>query len=90
MAKRTAKQFYNSVNKLECVATCTSSNIDECNAFMDGTKKASYREIHKLIKKYCPEYDWLTWRNPYKYKYKRKDGLIVVVHSAIEYFFKIY
>lgn len=90
MAKQTAKQFYNSVNNLVCVATCTSSTIEQWDAFMDGTKKASYKEVHKLIKEHCPDLVWLTWRNPYKYQYKRKEGLIVLVHSAIEYFFQIY
>jgi hypothetical protein len=57
---------------------------------MNGTKKASYREIHKLIKNLRPDFNWLTYKNPYKCQYRKKDGLIVVVHSAIEYFFQTY
>ena len=90
MAKQKAKQFYTSINGLDCIATCVSSTIPEWETFMQGTKKASYKEIHKLIKKHCDAFTWLTWNNPYKYQYKRKEGLIVVVHSAIEYFFQIY
>jgi hypothetical protein len=85
-----AKQFYNSIHGLECVATCVSCSIPEWDAFMNGTKKASYREIHKLIKNLRPDFNWLTYKNPYKCQYRKKDGLIVVVHSAIEYFFQTY
>lgn len=88
MAKRTAKQFYNSVNKLECVATCTSSNIDECNAFMDGTKSFLQRYINWLKSIALNTIGWLGEIH-ININTNVKDGL-VVVHSAIEYFFKIY
>jgi hypothetical protein len=84
-----AAKFYNSITEMTLVATCVGITIDKWDAFMDGTKKASYKEVHKLIKKLCPDMVGLTWRNPYKYQYKRKDKLIVVVHSAIEYFFEV-
>lgn len=85
-----SKQFYNSIKGMECIDTCVSSTIPEWDAFMLGTKKASYKEVHKLIKKFCPDFIWITYKNPYKYQYRKKDKLIVLVHSAIEYFFEIY
>ena len=84
-----ADDFYGSITSIELVDTCTSINVDEWNSYMDGTKKASYRECFKLIKRLAPEHNWLTWKNPYKYQCVRKEGLIVIVHSAIEYFFKV-
>ena len=82
-----AKDFYDSITSMELIGTCIDINITQWNNYMSGTKKASYKECFKLIKRLAPEYDLLTWRNPYKYKCVRKKGLIVVVHSAIEYFF---
>lgn len=87
--KQTSKQFYNSIRSLTLLDTCVSCNINQWNEYMSETKKASYKEIHSLINRLCPEYKDLTLMNPYKYQYKRKEGLIVLVHSAIEYFFKI-
>jgi len=89
MAKTTAEEFYNSVTDMYLVNTCISTSIPEWEGLMEGTKKASYRKIHKLIKQFCPDMVDLTWNNPYKYQYRRKENLIVVVHSAIEYFFEV-
>jgi len=88
MAKR-AEKFYNSISGLILVSTCVNSSISEWENYMEGTKKASYRKIHSIIRKCNPEWIELTINNPYKHNYKRKDGLIVVVHSAVEYFFQI-
>ena len=78
-----------SVNSLECVATCVGITLREFDEFMSGTTKADGYQILRLIKKHLPDlYDSLNGDlyNPYIDQCRKKKGLLVYVHSAIEYF----
>lgn len=81
------------VNGLCLVATCSSISINEWNTYMDKTTKASGTVIRGLIKKHLPElYEELRLKfyNPYEYKCVKKKGLLVYVHSSIEFFLEYY
>lgn len=81
--------FYSNICGLCLEHTCTTISSTESDRLMKGAKKANYTVIHKLIKKLAPEYVWLTEKNPYKYQYSKTKTHLIVVHSAIEYFFRI-
>lgn len=58
---------------------------------MANTTKANGKVIRNLIKEHLPylyESLALEFYNPYEYKCVKKDGLLVYVHSGIEYFLK--
>jgi len=77
---------------IELVATCEGITISEWENFMQGAVKANGLKIRRLIKKHLPDLYFnlcLDFRNPYEHQAKRKDGLFIYVHSAIEYFIKI-
>lgn len=77
------------VNSMQCVAACTGITIDEWNKYMEGTTKANGAIIRSLIKKHLPDlYENLAldYRNPYEGSARKKTGLLVYVHSSIEYF----
>ena len=58
---------------------------------MSGTTKADKRKVHNLLKKFGIWHFYtdlnLNLYNPYNY-YKSKK-YIIIIHSAIEYFFEI-
>ena len=87
-----AKQFYDSVYSLMLIDTCEGSGIRKWEDYMKGTKKADATKVERLIKTYLPELYHnlaLQYYNPFRCQTKRKKGLIVYVHSSIEYFIKI-
>lgn len=70
---------------LEC--DCTSITVNQWEKLMEGATRANKRLIDKHVLDYYPEqFDILRFYNPYNY-FKTNTHLIVV-HSAIEYFFK--
>lgn len=81
--------FYSNIYGLQLEHTCVNISSTEWDKLMKGAKKANYTKIHRLIKKLAPEYTWLTEKNPYKYQYSKTKTHLIVVHSAIEYFFRI-
>lgn len=77
------------VNKLQLHATCVNCGVYQWEKLMENTTKANGERIRLLIKKHLPElYDSLAlnFYNPYESKCVKKPGLLVYVHSAIEYF----
>lgn len=77
------------VNSMELVSSCVSINISQWEEYMEGTTKANGKTIRNLIKKHLPElYDdlCLQFNNPYESNSVKKKGLLVYVHSGIEYF----
>jgi len=78
---------YNNINNLSLECTCTDISIDKWNELMHGTRRASKRQVNRLVRKFLPElYEALAlWcYNPYSYY--RTDKHLILVHSAIEYF----
>ena len=76
--------------QIQYLGCCSNIEIKEWESLMEGTKKANGRVIRDLIKKQHPEFDdvlCFNYRNPYIYQCRKKEGLLVYVHSAIEYFF---
>jgi hypothetical protein len=77
------------VNNMQLYATCESITVDEWERLMNNTTKANGQKIRQLIKKHIPElYEGLglKFNNPYEHESRKKPGLLVYVHSAIEYF----
>lgn len=77
------------INCLCLIDTCMGINQREWDKYMKGTTKANGAMIRKLIKKHLPElYNSLTleYYNPYESQSRKKKGLLIYVHSMIEYF----
>ena len=79
------------INNLDLENTCTSVSFGRWEQYMQGTVKANGAQIKSLIKKHLPDlyYDLaLEYRNPYENRSVKKEGLLVYVHSGIEYFLR--
>ena len=74
---------------MQLVATCVETTQSQWEKYMEGSTQANYTKIHSIIHKNFPEYNWITERNPYCKHYRKKDNMLILVHSAIEYFFEI-
>lgn len=71
--------------------TCENISMNTFNKYMEGTTKANGSLIRKHIKEHLPElYNalCLDFYNPYEENSRKKKGLFVYVHSAIEYFIR--
>jgi hypothetical protein len=89
-----AKKIYNQATQkgIYFYTDCTSINITKHEKLMSNSTKANGKKIRKLIKENCPDLAeslGLNFPNPYEHKSRKKEGLLIYVHSAIEYFFKI-
>ena len=77
------------VNYMDLISTCVSCDKNHWDEYMKGTTKADGKQIRRLIKKHLSElYDdlCLHYHNPYEHKCRKKKGLLIYVHSMIEYF----
>jgi len=83
---------YKNINILEFETSCVDCDIDKWDELMKGHKRANKKEIEKLLKIHYNDmyiefgFDIKCSYNPYNY-YKTETH-IILVHSAIEYFFK--
>jgi hypothetical protein len=83
----------NKVNGLQLVSTCVGCGLHQWDKYMKGTTKADGKRIRTHIKHHLPElFDdlGLDYYNPYEAQSRKKKGLLVYVHSGIEYFIKYY
>ena len=74
---------------LEC--TCETISLSKWERLMQGARKASYKNLVRLIKKEIPElYSSLSLDlyNPWENDCKQTKTHYILVHSAIEYFIK--
>lgn len=82
-----ASSFYNKILtsgvSFEC--SCENISIHQWNSLMNEAKRANKKIINKVVKDFFK--DWDLNKNPYNY-YRTKTH-IIVIHSAIEYFFSI-
>lgn len=79
------------VHSLQYLYNCSNISINEWNDLMKGSTKANGSLIRNLIKKHLPDlYDslCLDFNNPYEDQSRKKQGMFIYVHSAIEYFIK--
>ncbi len=72
---------------------CTCENISQrkWNSLMAGARKASYKNLVRLIKKKMPElYNSLSLDlyNPWENDCQQTKTHYILVHSAIEYFIR--
>ncbi len=90
------KFHYENVTSMEFYGDCSSVPVKKNENILKKCTIANKKEVHKLLKKFGFEKEeFQTFKvseltkylNPYKY-YKSKD-YIVIVHSSIEYFYKI-
>lgn len=73
----------------EYVADCTCITQKQWDNYMQGTTKASGKRIRNIIKEHLPELYaslCLAFPNPFESRSVKKKGLLVYVHSGIEYF----
>lgn len=84
------KKFTYQVKNIQYETCCTCIDINTWEELMNGAARANKREINRLVKKYEPAfYDMLALNFYNPYTYYRTETHFIVVHSAIEYFFKI-
>ena len=70
---------------------CTLLNMQEWLCLMRRSRRCSYRLLVNRIKKELPHvYDSLALQfpNPYADRCRQTDTHYILVHSAIEYFFR--
>ena len=80
---------YNSLS-IQYETNCTEISSTKWDSLMKGAVKADVRKVNKLVKEQEPEIYrqlCLEYYNPYNYFRTKKH--LVLVHSAIEYFFRI-
>ena len=74
---------------LEC--TCETISLSKWERLMQGARKASYKNLVRLIKKEIPElYSSLSLDlyNPWENDCQQTKTHYILVHSAIEYFIR--
>jgi hypothetical protein len=79
------------ISNLSLDSTFEGISMRKWETKMEGTVKANGGLIRKHIKDYLPElYECLALQfyNPYESQCVKKEGLLVYVHSGIEYFLK--
>lgn len=90
--KESAAAFYESAfsDGIIYEANCTMINQYKWDKLMNGHIRANKQKVYKLLRKYMPQ-SQLLWggakANPYNCY--RTDTHIILVHSAIEHFFRI-
>lgn len=90
LRKLSANAFYSTVSSVRLVATCENCTPELWEEFYSGTTKADSALCKKIFKQFSEEdYMWLFDKNPHLGHSRRKDDMIIIVHSAIEYFFKV-
>lgn len=70
-------------------ATCVSTSISEWERLMHGARKASYKNLLRIIKRDIPDLFrdlGLEFPNPYAEQCRQTTTHYILVHSAIEYF----
>ena len=70
---------------------CTDITLDKWEMLMKGARKVSYKKLIKLIKEFEPAlYDHLAlqFSNPFAENCRQTKTHYILVHSAIEFFFK--
>ena len=86
----TMKNNTYNVKAIEYETCCSCIDISTWKELMKGAVKANKREINRLVKRFEPTFYNMLALNFYNpYGYFRTKHHFVVVHSAIEYFFKI-
>lgn len=73
----------------EYIADCTCITQNQWNNYMQDTTKADGKRIRNIIKEHLPELYaslCLAFPNPFENRSVKKKGLLVYVHSGIEYF----
>ena len=79
------------IKSLKFIATCVGITQKQWDSYMENTTKASGSKIRSLIKKHLPDLYHqlgLEFYNPYETQSRKKNGLLIYVHSSIEYFLK--
>jgi hypothetical protein len=82
---------YDRITNIGLEYTCVGISARKHEELMKGAVRANKRRIDRLVKKFYPElYDELSLRLRNPYDYYRTDKHLILVHSAIEYFFRFY
>ena len=79
------------VRSLKLIATCVGIGQRKWDSLMENTTKASGSIIRSLIKLHLPDLYFelgLEFYNPDESQSRKKNGLLIYVHSSIEYFLK--
>lgn len=79
------------IRKLTYMGSCVTMNQQILLRYMSGTSRANGALIRGFIRKYTPNLAnelALNFYNPYESQSRKKNGVFIYVHSAIEYVFK--
>lgn len=79
------------ISKLTYMGSSMTMNKQLLLKYMTGTSRANGALIRGFIKKYTPNIAYelaLNFYNPYESQSRKKEGVFIYVHSAIEYVFK--
>jgi hypothetical protein len=75
---------------IEYETRCVDCTSAEWERLMQGAKRACKRKVNALVKKFYPDmYRELALNLYNPYEYFRTKTHLILVHSAIEYFFRI-
>ena len=76
---------------MQYVCNCTEITSEQWKSLMKGARKCSYKKLASKIKREFPNLYWslcLDVFNPYEGQCVQTKSHYVLVHSAIEYFFR--
>ena len=82
--------YYKAITGLKYETCCFEITALQWDSKMEGAIKGNKKIINYLVKIHCPDMYAslaLNFYNPYDYY--RTDRYLILVHSSIEYFFKI-
>lgn len=77
---------------IEYETCCSAITQERWDELMKGARRASYRKVVRLVREQCPDMYYalaLEFPNPYADGCKRTKTHLILVHSHIEYFFRI-
>lgn len=81
---------YKNITGLEYTCSCAGISKRKWNVLMHGAVRADKRQVNRLIRLFCPDmYEDLALKFYNPYNYLRTSTHLIVVHSGIEYFFRI-
>lgn len=80
------------INDLRFITSCCNTTLHEHEEFMKNTTKANGKLIEKHIRKFLPEmskeFSNFKYYNPFIGQCVKKPGVLIYIHSCIEYFFE--
>lgn len=80
----------NEIKSISFIGDCRSMSLSKLNRYTHECTKANGAKIRRILKRFFPSMDnELTYDfyNPYEARCIKKEGVLIYVHSCIEYIF---